>query len=148
LGGDDWTPAIGWRKALIRILWGSAAVMVLSLGAAFLVIKFFLGSGLTPGQVIPAIVSEGSWRVSAGFAVTAGAIGGLLISWNLVEHSSIMGSALVGAAVAGIALANLAVWKLGVVCLGVEWEQQILLISMGAAFTGATIAAFRIFVDS
>jgi hypothetical protein len=145
---DEWTPAIGWRIVLIRILWAAGASMVLTLGTSVMVTRFFGNVGVDPTKRLPSYGVATTGRFSASVAVAVGAVAGVMASWSLVEKSSIMGAPLLGAVVAGLGLADLAAWQLGVLLLGAAWGSHILFISIMAFGTALIVSTFRILADS
>jgi hypothetical protein len=141
---EDWTPAIGWWKAVLRIFLGSALSIIGSVGAAAIVIRVYARLGVLPDA--PVLRYESSlWGTAI---VAAGVLGGLAVSWRLVENTSLVGWPLIAAAAAGLALAQAGACWMGTALLDQRWAGDIIAESILAGVVAVFAAAWRILVDS
>ena len=141
---EDWTPLIGWRKAIVRIALGAAVAMGLSLGGAFLVRWLFGQVDRAGGGGLGYV----PWPIWVFTSVLAGFLGGMAVSWKLVENSSVVGGPAVASAAAALILAHLGTFKLAAIFLGPRWEQFLFLFVIAEGMSAVLAAGWRILVDS
>ena len=144
MGDAEWTIALGWRKAIIRIAVCGAASMGISFGGCALVVWLFgkldqLGGGGL-GYV--------PWPIWGATAAVAGLIGGLLISLKLVERSGLAGAPVLFTAAAALILAHFAAYWLGMAFCGPRWHEVFAYVCSVACVVAVAMAAWRILVDS
>jgi hypothetical protein len=140
----DWTPAVGWRKAAVRLVVCGAVSMGVSLGAAGLVVWLCGKVEQAAGGQLPSV----PWIIWGTSALVAGGIGGLLVGRKVVEQTGLVGAPLVAAALAALALAHIGAYSLAIALFGRTWENVFFMVHSGACIAAGALAAAQILKDS